>query len=317
MTNILLITKTPEEILPSIAHLQDRCAILTAHGPEAVAKILADEKPVAAFYEKSGIGAKDHYRLPYQSDCLKWIQVAGSGYEHLLPLDREDITVTNAAGLLSAFLAETVIGAMAAMNSGLIAYHQDQARKIWQTKPFTPLREKTLLIVGLGHIGGFVADYAKAMGMRVIGLRRSPSPRDSVDVLSTPKELDRYLPEADVISVHLRMSPETAHCFNADRFARMKPGALFLNTARGGVVDETALLAALDNGKLGGAYLDVFETEPLPQDSPLWSHEKVLVSPHGADTVTGMDERYATLFAENLERFLSGNGLKNIIRPTS
>ncbi|MCR9257980.1 MAG: D-2-hydroxyacid dehydrogenase [Alphaproteobacteria bacterium] len=309
MKSVLVIRNSPDRALDVLAPFQDRCRIVTAGGPKAVAEAFETHRPAAVLYYKEGLRNPDRtgdYRLPYRADGVQWIHVAGSGYEHLLPLDRPDVTVTNSAGLLSPFLAETVIGAMAAMNSGLIAYHLDQMEKRWDTRPFKPLREQTLLVVGLGHIGGYVADYAKAMGMRVIGLRRTATPRDSVDVMGTPEELERYLPEADVVSVHLRMSPETAHLFDKTRFAAMKRDALFINTSRGGVVDETALIEALDSGHLRGAYLDVFEKEPLSEKSPLWSHPNVLVSPHGADTVADMDRRYAGLFAELLADFLDG-----------
>jgi len=296
-----------------LAGFSDRCDIRYARGADAVGEALERHRPEVVFYSKGG--CREDYRLPYLFESVRWVHVAGSGYEHLLPLDRPEVTVTNAAGLLSPFLAETVIGAMAAMNSGLIGYHRDQMEKRWKTVPFRPLREQTLLIVGLGAIGGYVADYAKTMGMRVIGLRRSATPRDSVDVLGKPEDLDRYLPEADVVSVHLRMSPETAHAFAAARFARMKENALFINTSRGGVVDEAALLDALDGRPLRGAYLDVFESEPLPETSPLWDHPKVLISPHGADTVTEMDARYVGLFAELLEGYLDGRPVGNRVTP--
>jgi phosphoglycerate dehydrogenase-like enzyme len=121
------------------------------------------------------------------------------------------------------------------------------------------------------------------------------------------------LAKADAVSLHLRLTPETEGLFDAAMFSAMKPGALFINTARGGHVVERDLMAALESGHLGGAYLDVFEAEPLPTDSPLWSAPNLLISPHAADSVEDWESRFAELFAANLENWRAGRALRNVV----
>jgi phosphoglycerate dehydrogenase-like enzyme len=149
--------------------------------------------------------------------------------------------------------------------------------------------------------------------MRVIGLRRSGEPVAGVDEMRTPDALTASLAEADAVSLHLRLKPETQGLFDAALFAAMKPGAIFINTARGGLVVERDLVAALEAGHLGGAYLDVFETEPLPAESPLWEAPNLLISPHAADGVEDWEARFAALFAENLENWRAGHALRNVV----
>jgi phosphoglycerate dehydrogenase-like enzyme len=215
--------------------------------------------------------------------------------------------------VLAPFLAETVIGALLALNSGLVRYHEQQSQRLWRQHLFRPLTGQTLLVVGAGAIGGEVAVRASALGMRVIGLRRSAVPVAGVDEMRPPDALVASLAEADVVSLHLRLTPETRNLFDAAMFAAMKPGALFINTARGGHVVENDLQAALRSGQLGGAYLDVFQTEPLPAESPLWAVSNLLISPHSADGVKDWEARFAALFAENLACWRAGRTMRNVV----
>jgi phosphoglycerate dehydrogenase-like enzyme len=149
--------------------------------------------------------------------------------------------------------------------------------------------------------------------MRVIGLRRSGAPVAGIGEMRPPEALTASLAEADAVSLHLRLTPETRNLFDAAMFAAMKPGALFINTARGGHVVEADLLAALQSGHLHGAYLDVFQTEPLPAESPLWAAPNLLISPHAADNVGGWEARFTALFAENLKLWRAGQEMKNLV----
>src|SRR5262249_13356935 len=158
-----------------------------------------------------------------------------------------------------------------------------QRERVWRPQVFRPLAGQTILIVGLGAIGAWVAHNAKAFGMRVLAIRRQPQSHDSVDALYRPGDLSAILGEADIVTLHVRLDQTTRRLIDARMLAAMKRGALLINTSRGAVVDEAALIDALNSGHLGGAYLDVFETEPLPPESPLWRLENVLVTPHAAD----------------------------------
>jgi len=282
-----------------------------ARTPAEVLAELDGEGPDVAFSIKHpGFPGESHAPI-LKTRNLKWLQVGGSGYEQFVPWDADRMVLTNAAGVLSRYLVETNTGAMLAMNSSLFEYKAQQQRKHWEMRGFFPVCDQTVLIVGAGTIGGQFADNCKALGMTVLGVRGSGAPHPSVDEMHTPDKLNELLPRADVVSLHVRATETTRAMFNADTFALMKPGALFLNTARGLIVDEAALVEALRSGHIGGAYLDVFEQEPLPSDSPLWSLDNVLLTPHASDQVRDWPLRIARFFADNLARWLAGEPLDN------
>lgn len=253
------------------------------------------------------------HRPSVEHPSVRWVHVGGSGFDHLVPWEAERITVTNSAGILSPYLAETVTGAILALNGGFLEYVEHRRARRWRQRAFVPLSEQTLLVVGLGAIGACVASNAKALGMRVLAIRRSGTAPPAVDELLRPDDLHAALGRADYVSLHVRVNDETRHLINAQALAAMKPGAVLINTSRGAVVDESALIAALQSGHLSGAYLDVFETEPLPESSPLWDMENVLLTSHASDNIHGWPRKFAHLFADNLDRWLAGEPLVNVI----
>ncbi len=278
-------------------------AQLESGGPEVVFSIKYPDFP--------GEGHAPILRAPN----LEWLQVGGSGYEHFVPWDANRIVLTNAAGVLSRHLAETVTGALLALNGRFPTYLEQQRRKEWRARGFYPVSDQTILIVGVGAIGGYLADNCKALGMTVLGVRGSGRQHRSVDEMHRPDALTALLPRADFVSVHVRASDETRALFDEHAFGSMKPGAIFINTARGMVVDENALIRALESGHVAGAYLDVFEQEPLPPDSPLWEMDNVLLTPHASDAVLDWPHRLARFFADNLERWLNEEPLLNVLTP--
>jgi phosphoglycerate dehydrogenase-like enzyme len=181
------------------------------------------------------------------------------------------------------------------------------------------LNGQTLGIVGLGRIGEALTVRAKACGMRVVALKRDPQARyDSAvqpDALYGPEQLPQLLQESDHVCIALPYTPQTHHLFNADALAHMKPTAYLYNIARGKIVDEAALIAALQAGRLAGAGLDVFETEPLPADSPLWQMENVILTPHISGLTPHYFARAAELFAANLKRYRNGQPHQNLYDP--
>ncbi|MEM8733401.1 MAG: D-2-hydroxyacid dehydrogenase [Planctomycetota bacterium] len=300
--------------------LQDEFVDLSFHvaaKPQELVPQLEAVRPEVVFSIKGERFPATAHKAIMSFPSVRWVQVGGSGYEHLTPWDGNRLVVTNCSGVLSRFLAENVIGAMLALNANFLTYVQQQKKREWSPHEFRPLADQTLLIVGLGHIGRCVAERAKALGMRVIGVRRTQESHSSVDVVVGPKALSDVIAEADVVSLHLRMSYETQQLFDAAMFARMRRGALFLNTARGGVVVEEALIKALESGHLRGAYLDVFDKEPLPGSSPLWEMQNVLLTPHCGDNISGWYRKFTEFFAENLRRWVAGKPLQNVVTTLS
>lgn len=284
-----------------------------ASRPEDVCPMLDDVQPHVVLGIKSPEFPGRHHRAALEFPSVKWFSVGGSGYDHLLPWPQKDVVITNAAGVLARFLAESVTAAMLMINGNFPLYAVRQREKSWRSTAFEPIAGKTLLIAGVGAIGGCVADNAKALGMRVIGTRRSGASHPSVDEVHDPGALASLLPQADFISLHVRLSNETRHMIDAGAIDLMKPDTVFINTARGGVVDEVALTDALRHGRLKAAYLDVFETEPLPEDSPLWSMDNVVLTPHASDNVTEWPERFTEKFMDNLDRWIAGETLENTV----
>ena len=181
------------------------------------------------------------------------------------------------------------------------------------------LTGQTLGIVGLGRIGEALTRRAKSFDMRVVATKRNPQARYesaiAPDAIYSPEELPRLLAESDHVCVCLPHTPETEHIINAEALAFMKPTAILYNIGRGKVVDEAALVAALQNGTIAGAGLDVFETEPLPADSLLWKMENVLITPHVSGVTPHYFTRFAAMFAANLKRYLNREPLQNLYDP--
>ena len=170
------------------------------------------------------------------------------------------------------------------------------------------------MLLGVGAIGARFARLCAACDMKVVGLRRDPS-RDSVGVsrMVGPSDLSEELPLADVVANTLPLTAETRHMLGRTEFQRMKQGAVVLNIGRGATIDESAMIDALNSGKLRGAGLDVFETEPLPAESPLWDMENVIITSHHAGETPNYSARAFEIFADNLERYLRGADLRNVV----
>lgn len=252
---------------------------------------------------------------------LRWVQgtMAGAGpFAERAGLADTDIVVTTAGGVYSGPLAEFVMLALLAHVKDFDRLRADQRERRWHERPVDSLESRTLCIVGMGNIGRTVAGRARPFGMRVAGVKRTVREDDPAwrlaDELYGTQDLHKALGEADYVVVTLPHTPETERLLDAGAITAMKPGAYFVNIGRGKVVDEAALIRALQDGHLSGAALDVFEEEPLPPESPLWEMENVIVSPHSTDNVPGLTNRLLTdLFCENLRRHLAGEPLKNVL----
>jgi len=252
---------------------------------------------------------------------LRWVQgsMAGAGeVAQKAGLGETDVVVTTASGIYSGPLAEFVLMAMLQHAKDLDRLRRDNDEKIWRQGTTGTLQRKTLCVVGTGSIGRAIAVRAQPFGMRVLGVKRTVREDDEAwqyaDELYATADLRTALGEADYVAVTLPGTPETRRLLDAEAIAAIKPGAYFANVGRGSVVDEAALAEALQSGHLSGAALDVFEVEPLPEESPLWGFDNVIVSAHTTDVVPDLINSAQTdLFCENLRRYLAGEDLLNVL----
>lgn len=245
----------------------------------------------------------------------KWIAVGGSGIDHLGKWDPVRVTVTNSAGVAADMMAEFVMSAMLHFTHDLRGLEADKKARNWPGRVMDTVRNRHLLIVGLGKTGQALARLAKAFGMTVTGVRANPQPTEAVDEVHPSSGLPQLWGRADYVAVCAPLLPSTRGLVNEASFAAMKPGAFLADVSRGGVVVETALVEALRSGHLAGAALDVFETEPLPPDNPLWGFENVLITPHCSSVFHDWELATINLFSENLGRWLQGKPLFNIVDP--
>ncbi len=246
---------------------------------------------------------------------LRWVHTISAGVDHLLfPELRESETIlTNASGVFNVPIAETVLAYMLAVVKRLPEFLAQQREHRWEKLPLRELRGLTVGIVGLGDIGSEVARLCRAFGMRVLGLRRRPASSDAADEVFPPEQLHNLLSQSDFVVVALPLTEETRGIIGREALAAMKPDAWLINIARGALVDEEALVEALREGRIGGACLDVFAEEPLPEDSPLWDMPNVIITPHNSWSSPYIEEREIELFLENLRRYVAGEPLRNVV----
>lgn len=254
---------------------------------------------------------------------LRWVQgtAAGTGEQvkaaGLSVGELERVVFTSASGVHVGPLAEFCMLGLLTFTKGLARLQADQRAHRWDHYPVGELRGRTLLILGLGAIGTEVARLAKAFGMRTLAVNRhgcSDSPH--VDETHATQMLHELLGSADAVVVTLPLTEETRGMLDAHAIGQMKRGAILIDAGRGGTIDEPALVQALREERLAGAALDVFATEPLPQDSPLWDLPNVLISPHTAALSVHENERIVELFVENLRRYLAGGELLSRVDPS-
>jgi glyoxylate/hydroxypyruvate reductase A len=260
--------------------------------------------------------------LPELAPRVRWIQATSAGIgERVVALDyvdrMPDTVFTTASGVHAGPLAEFCLLGMVAFSRGLFTMFDQQRRRDWTRFAGSDLRGRTVAVFGHGSIGIEVGRVARALGMYVIGMRRNPAgsrPEDlSADEIHPADSLHHILPRAEFLVIAAPHTPETEGVIGAEEIALLPPGAVVINVGRGLLVDEPSLIAALESGDLGGAVLDVFATEPLPADSPLWAMPNVLVSPHSAATSDRENARITDLFCENLRRFLAEEPLLNVL----
>lgn len=253
---------------------------------------------------------------------LQWLQVCSSGidlpdYGALLAMASPVPQVTTAAGSTARPIALNVLAAILALQRGFAHWLTAQREHRWAPHARNALPRdlagQHAVIIGTGAIGSAVSRLLRANGMRVTGIRRSAETHPDFDALANTAGLDALLPGCDWLVLACPLTQETRGMIDANRLALLPPEAGLVNVGRGGLVDETALIAALRTGRPAHAYLDVFATEPLRRDSPLWDMPNVWITPHNASACAGHDARVVDIFAENLDAWMSDKPLRNLV----
>lgn len=251
---------------------------------------------------------------------LRWFQQWGAGADWLQAspdIKAGDLIITNTSGIHPIQITEHVFAMLLAFARNLPVAYTAQQSQTWHKfghGDMVELAGKTMLIVGLGAIGERLARVASAFEMRVIGMRRQPEKTvEGIDTMLAPGDLHSVLPAVDVVVLTIPLTQATKNFIGARELELMKDSACLINIGRGGTIDEKALDTALGESKFRGVGLDVFEQEPLPETSPLWQHERVIITPHYAGLSPHYDRRAFKIFLANLERYQRGEALMNVV----
>ncbi|MEX2446414.1 MAG: D-2-hydroxyacid dehydrogenase [Dehalococcoidia bacterium] len=257
--------------------------------------------------------ARKLYGSARRAPSLEWLHVSNAGLDDPIyaELMGRGVAVSNSSGANAEPIALTTLGAMLMLARGFLGWAEAQRERAWRTVPPEAgprdLRGQTVVVVGLGAIGGHFASFLRPLGVHIVGVRRTPAgAEDGVDEWVPPERLSEVLPRADWLVLAAPLTPQTQGMVDAGALALLPRGAHLLNVGRGALVDEAALIDALRSGHLGGAYLDVFEEEPLPDASPLWGLPNVIVSPHSSAVSLGNGDRADAIFLGELERWQRG-----------
>lgn len=269
--------------------------------------------------------ALENRKLLPELPNLRWLQQWGAGADWLMEhpeLAERDFVLTNVSGIHAVPISEHILAYLLAFARELPRFIRNQTTRTWKRGaewPETPagpleLAGKTMLLLGVGAIGARTAKLAAALEMRVVGVRRNPDrAADHVHNTVALEDLHSALPDADFVVLTLPLTRDTHHLIGEEEFRAMKDAAVLVNIGRGGLVDERALERALQEGWIAGAGLDVFETEPLPESSPLWKMENVIITPHTAGDTPHYTDRALAIFLDNLRRYRAGEPLTHVV----
>lgn len=328
--HVLSTGKFDEALLAQIRAVSERIVLSQHTSPDAA------QIPTEAFAQAEVIYTYSALPNPDQVPRLRWVALNSAGANHViqLPLFTTDVIFTTASGLHAINIGQFVLASILAWSHHLPVLFDLQRKGEWpdgRWARYAPreLRGATIGIVGYGSIGREVGRLAKSFGMRVLAVKRRTHKLDEhsayeipalgdpegtlPDAIYGPEQLREMLAECDYVVVSVPLTPETRGMISEAELAAMKPTAYLVNIARGEVCDEAALIRALTNGQIGGAGLDVFVQEPLPQDSPLWTLPNVILTPHIAGLSPNYEQRAVDIFCQNLQRYIAGQPLLNLV----
>ena len=335
MIHVLITIRFEDELLELFRNVSDRVEIM--YYPTDQARDVPDD----VWAKTNVLYTFRTVPEPALAPQLRWIHAHAAGIDHLLEqpiVQSEGVLLTNSSGIHATTVAEYVFMMMLAFGHRLLAMLSHQANADWPTeqkfRTFLPqqLQGSTVGIVGYGNLGREIAHVAHTFGMEVLASKRDvrqPADPDSYTLpgvgdpegvyfhrLYPPEALISMVRACDFVVLTVPLTESTRGMVDADVFGAMKPTAYLINVSRGGVVDEEALLQALQTGQIAGAAMDVFETEPLPADNPLWKLPSLIISPHVAGNSADYNEKSAQLFVENLKRYLARKDLLNLVDRT-
>jgi phosphoglycerate dehydrogenase-like enzyme len=319
MNDQVTIVATPHFVvrpdqLERLRHAHERATVRIAQTPEEFGKLLPAADAVV-----TGFGITDELLAAAQR--LRWLQIQSAGAERALTpsLAKSPVTITSSKGPMDVPMAEHVITLMLALARDLPAFFRDQTRQEWrrypvQRGPLLEMRGRTILVAGVGGVGGEVARMCKSgFQMRVLGLARRRREHPFVDAFFDRERLPVALGEADFVSLTLPSTPETRHFVDERFLALMKPTSYLINIARGHLIDEVALVKALESGQIAGAGLDAFAAEPLDPRSPLWRMPNVIITPHTSAITDRLGDHFVDFWSENIRRFVEGEPLLGLV----
>jgi D-2-hydroxyacid dehydrogenase (NADP+) len=285
---------------------------LLARHPAALPADAADANVLISF----AMGLKDEFFR--DAGNLKWIQCLATGVDHLFryPSLRPDVLFTSGRGIHGAPMRETVVYLMMGVSRGVARLVEDQKAHVWDRRLYSLFNGKTAVIAGVGVVGIAIGQLLKAFGMHVVGITRTQRPVEGFDEIIPNARLQEVAGRADFLINVLPATADNALLLGAAVFAAMKPTAYYISAGRGQTVDETALIAALRDGSIAGAGLDVFQTEPLPADSPFWDLPNVFITPHLGGYTSEYEDLIMPLIVGNMRAFLAGRQgeMQNIVK---
>ncbi|MFD4367396.1 D-2-hydroxyacid dehydrogenase [Rhodococcus sp. NPDC058521] len=255
----------------------------------------------------------------HAANTLDWLHIAAAGVDPVMfpELRASNVTVTNSRGVFDGAIAEYVLGQILSFAKDFPGSLRLQQAETWKHRESERIAGRVALIVGTGPIGRSIARLLRAAGMEVRGSgRRARSDDADFGTVTTTEELPAQLAEADYVVAVAPLTEQTRHLFHRDTFAAMKPGARFINVGRGELVNTDDLVAALADGVIAGAALDVLETEPLPPGHPLWAIPNVSVTPHNSGDFVGWRDALVRVFTDNFARWIDGAPLENVVDKT-
>lgn len=297
-----------------IAEAAPRARILRHESYEGLGDILAEARPEACLSYRFGPG---YPRAPLVDGPFRpaYVHVAGTGFDHLLPFSPDQVLVCNSAGFQAEVMADYALAAVLAINLELPTFAAQQTKRRWSGRSLRAARGQRAVVLGTGPIGAAIAARLGSAGLTVTGVSRSGRAHPAFSDVLSVDALETALRVADHLVISIPLTAETRGLVSADLLGALPRGAGVVNLARGGIVDEAALLARLRSGDLRGAVFDVFETEPLPVDNPLWDAPGMIVTPHASALFEGWKGAAADIFCDNLHRIGAGEPPVNRIDP--